>query len=68
MSYMRGEQYLWSDGDRLHIWIADGYDGYDGWDEAGWACDADGKRSAERKNGSQPEKRITVRSGRHGHN
>jgi hypothetical protein len=49
MSYMRGEQYLWSDGDRLHIWIAGGYDG---WDEAGWACDADGKRSAERKNAS----------------
>ena len=30
---MRGDNYLWSDGSHLHIWVADGYDG---WDEAGW--------------------------------
>jgi len=33
MSYMRGNYYLWSDGDNMHIWVADGYDG---WDESGW--------------------------------
>ena len=33
MAYMRGDNYLWSDGNRLHVWVADGYDG---WDEAGW--------------------------------
>ena len=33
MAYLRGDHYLWSDGDRLHIWARDGYDG---WDEAGW--------------------------------
>lgn len=33
MSYMRGNNYLWSDGDNMHLWVADGYDG---WDESGW--------------------------------
>ncbi len=33
MSYMRGNNYLWSDGEYMHLWIADGYDG---WDESGW--------------------------------
>ena len=34
MSYMRGDYYLWSDGERLHLWAADGYDG---WDDSIWA-------------------------------
>lgn len=34
MSYLRGDTYIWSSGDRLHIWVADGYDA---WDESGWA-------------------------------
>ncbi|MGI0015590.1 MAG: hypothetical protein ACREBU_19415 [Nitrososphaera sp.] len=46
---MRGDYYLWSDGDNLHIWVADGYDS---WDEAIWAVDNDGKRSADRLNAS----------------
>lgn len=46
---MRGNYYLWSDGDNLHIWVADGYDG---WDEAGWAVDDDGERSADHVNAS----------------
>jgi hypothetical protein len=33
MSYLRGETYIWSDGDRFHIWVADGYDE---WDESDW--------------------------------
>jgi hypothetical protein len=49
MAYMRGNYYLWSDGDNLHIWVADGYDG---WDEAIWALDKDGKRIADRLNAS----------------
>jgi hypothetical protein len=36
MSYIRGDNYIWSDGERLHIWVADGYDG---WDEAVWSDD-----------------------------
>jgi hypothetical protein len=32
---MRGANYLWSDGEYVHIWSADGYDG---WDESGWAA------------------------------
>ncbi len=49
MAYMRGDYYLWSDGDNLHIWVADGYDS---WDEAIWAVDDDGKRNADRLNAS----------------
>lgn len=33
MSYMRGACYIWSDDDRVHIWVEDGYDG---WDESTW--------------------------------
>ncbi len=34
MSYLRGRDYVWRDGRRVHFWCADGYDG---WDESGWA-------------------------------
>ncbi len=47
MSYMRGDNYIWSDGERLHIWVADGYDG---WDEAIWAIDESEKRHENRMN------------------
>ncbi len=33
MSYMRGDFYLWSDGEHLHLWAVDGYDG---WDDSIW--------------------------------
>jgi len=50
MSYMRGDYYLWSDGEEvLHIWAADGYDG---WDEAIWAIDEEGKRQEDREKAS----------------
>ena len=49
MSYMRGDNYIWSDGERLHIWVADGYDG---WDEAIWAIDEREKRHEDRANAS----------------
>lgn len=34
MSYVRGAHYLWSDGERIHLWAAEGYDG---WDQSIWA-------------------------------
>ena len=34
MSYMRGRHYVWCDGERLHLWAANGYDG---WDDSIWA-------------------------------
>jgi hypothetical protein len=46
---MRGDNYIWSDGERLHIWIADGYDG---WDQAIWAADESEKRREDRVNAS----------------
>lgn len=40
MSYMRGNNYIWYDGENLHIWVADGYDG---WDQSGWYTGVTGK-------------------------
>ncbi len=41
MAYMRGDYYLWRDGeDNLHIWA---FDGYDSWDECSWAAVEDGE-------------------------
>lgn len=34
MSYMRGDVYIWADGERVHFWAADGEDW---WEESGWA-------------------------------
>lgn len=48
MSYLRGDNYIWTDGDdRLHIWASDGADGSS---ESVWAVDATGQRRAARKN------------------
>lgn len=42
MAYFRGDNYIWSDGERLHLWAANGYDA---WDETIWACgDEDARR------------------------
>jgi hypothetical protein len=50
MSYMRGNFYLWRDGERLHLWAADGYDG---WDDSIWAetLRVDCKTTDERASG-----------------
>lgn len=49
MSYLRGNYYLWADGDnRLHVWA---FDGADAWMDSGWASDADG-RLPNRQNAS----------------
>jgi hypothetical protein len=44
MSYMRGDYYVWHDGDNMHIWAAKGYDR---WDHAVWAVDLDGNRHSD---------------------
>jgi hypothetical protein len=50
MAYLRGNYYLWSDGDeRLHVWA---FDGGDPWMDSGWASDADGRRLPNRQNAS----------------
>lgn len=33
MSYMRGDYYIWHDGENLHLWVAEGKDG---WDQSVW--------------------------------
>lgn len=47
VSYMRGGYYLWRDDERVHVWVADGYDG---WDESIWAE----PRAAETDVGARP--------------
>jgi hypothetical protein len=49
MSYMRGDYYVWHDGDNVHLWAANGYDD---WDNAVWACDLEGNRHPDRSNAS----------------
>jgi hypothetical protein len=51
MSYMRGRHYLWDDGNRLHLWVADGYDG---WEESVWAEHFAGVAPADDSEGSRP--------------
>lgn len=54
MAYLRGEHYLWTDGeDRLHVWV---HDGGDYWEESGWACDLSG----ERKKGRQKASGVSI--------
>jgi hypothetical protein len=45
MAFMRGDTYVWSDGDRVHLWASDGYD-Y--WDDSIWACAEDDIRRENR--------------------
>lgn len=49
MAYLRGNYYLWADGDnRLHVWACDGADG---WMDSGWASDGS-NRLPTRQNAS----------------
>ncbi len=36
MAYFRGENYIWSDGDDLHLWVREGLDQ---WNNVGWCFD-----------------------------
>ena len=44
MSYMRGDNYIWHDGENLHIWVADGQDG---WDQSVWHTGVTGKEPSD---------------------
>src|SRR5687767_4556891 len=46
MAYLRGDHYIWSDGERLHIWV---FNGADHWEDSGWAAELDGKRRGDRQ-------------------
>jgi len=41
---MRGDTYIWHDGDKLHLWVADGKDG---WDQSVWYTGITGKEPKE---------------------
>lgn len=44
MSYMRGDNYIWHDGENLHLWVADGKDG---WDQSVWYTSITGKEPSD---------------------
>lgn len=44
MSYMRGDNYIWHDGENLHLWVADGKDG---WDQSVWYTGVTGKELSD---------------------
>lgn len=50
MAYIRGANYIWDDGERLHVWAADGFDH---WQDSVWL---DGVRSEgpEREDEARP--------------
>jgi hypothetical protein len=50
---MRGDFYLWSNGERLHLWAADGYDR---WDDSIWA---EGVRK-DREAGGEPASGVAL--------
>jgi hypothetical protein len=48
MSYMRGDTYIWHDGENLHLWSADGTDG---WDQSVWYTGVTGKEPRDDRQG-----------------
>lgn len=48
MSYMRGNNYIWHDGENLHLWVADGKDG---WNQSVWYTGIMGKKPSEEDEG-----------------
>jgi len=58
MAYFRGDTYIWSDGDNLHLWS---HNGMDSWDTTGWCLDEDEQRYPGYENASGvsvPEKIV----------
>jgi hypothetical protein len=47
MAYLRGENYIWGDGERVHLWAADGLDN---WQDSVWL---EGVRSEVRERENQ---------------
>jgi hypothetical protein len=54
MAYMRGEHYIWHDGEKLHLWVADGKDG---WDQSVWYTSVTGKEP-----GDEEESNLDVKA------
>src|SRR5947209_19424066 len=44
MSYIRGDTYIWHDGENVHLWSADGKDG---WDQSVWYTGITGKEPSD---------------------
>jgi hypothetical protein len=57
MSYMRGDNYIWHDGENLHLWVADGKDG---WDQSVWYTGVTGKELSDEDEGDPDERASGV--------
>lgn len=57
MSYMRGDNYIWHDGENLHLWVADGKDG---WDQSVWYTGVAGKEPIDEDEGDPDVKASGV--------
>lgn len=57
MSYMRGDTYIWHDGENVHLWVADGKDG---WEQSVWYEGVAGKEPKDERGGSQDVRAIGV--------
>ena len=57
MSYIRGDYYIWHDGENLHIWVADGKDG---WDRSVWYTGITGKEPSDEDKGNSDVKASGV--------
>jgi hypothetical protein len=43
MAYIRGANYIWHDDERVHVWVADGFDN---WQDSGWIEDVQSQTPA----------------------
>jgi hypothetical protein len=57
MSYIRGDTYIWHDGENVHLWSADGKDG---WDQSVWYTGVTGKEPSGEEEGDPDEKASGV--------
>jgi hypothetical protein len=57
MSYMQGDNYIWHDGENLHLWVADGKDG---WDQSVWYTGITGKELSDEDEGDSDERASGV--------
>jgi len=54
---MRGDNYIWHDGENLHLWVADGKDG---WDQSVWYTGVTGKEPNDEDEGDPDVKASGV--------
>jgi hypothetical protein len=50
MAYIRGAHYIWDDGERVHVWAADGFDQ---WNDSVW-FDGVRREASEREDKAEP--------------